>query len=74
MTRRHIYKLIFCLINTRHSVQSAPGGTDDLMRRCRVWCGCNLLFAPQNQSDRHATQGQDTMAARTWARVRIGGC
>jgi hypothetical protein len=64
MTRRRIYKLIFCLIKTHHSVRSAPVGADDLMRRYRVRRGCNLLSAPQNRSDRHATQGQDTMAAR----------
>ncbi|KAH8944234.1 hypothetical protein BDL97_13G098700 [Sphagnum fallax] len=43
MTRRRIYKLIFCLIKTRHSTRSAPAGADDLTRRCRVWHGCNLL-------------------------------
>jgi len=74
MTRRRIYKLIFCFIKTRHSARSAPVGVDDLMRRCKVWCGCNLLSAPQNRSDRHATQGQDTMAARARAQVCVKDC
>jgi hypothetical protein len=74
MTRRRIYKLIFCLIKTRHSARSALAGADDLTRRCRVRRDCNLLSAPKNRSDRHATQGQDTMVARSRAQVRVGGC
>ncbi len=74
MTRRRIYKLNFCLIKTRHNAWSAPAGADDLTRRCKVRCGYNLLSAPQNRSDRHATQGQDTMATRAWAQVHVGGC
>jgi len=67
MIRRQIYKLIFCIIKTRDSARNVPAGADDLTRRCKVWRGCNLLFAPQNRSDRHATQGQDTMAAHARA-------
>jgi len=46
MTRRRIYKLIFCLKKIRHNAQSVPAGVDDLTRRSRVWQGCNLLSAP----------------------------